>query len=493
MSESSKQLSTIVDGLRPIDIRAELFRKGDFDFVVKGKNDAGEDVEHHKMREVLQALWSNQYEEILAGGSAGNGKSWAGCVWLLFMCINYPGTRWFVSRNELKDIVDSVLVTWSKVCRYYGFTDWKYNAVKSFIQIGNTSHINFIELKYKPSDPMYEDLGSTEYTGGWAEELSEQNEMGINVISSRVGRHLNSKYKVKGTILMTTNPKKNWVKTRFYDPWKRGTLPSNLCYVPSLVTDNPFIEPEYVDKLRRMGEKNKQLYERLFKGNWDYEENPNALCDYQMIEQIFDNDHVGNEKDIHYITADIARMGSDKAVILVWKGWRVIDIKTYDTSATTEISYTINLFRRKYQIPKNHIVVDADGIGGSIVDETGALPFINNASAIKENGDMPNYRNLQVQCLYHLADKINEGGLWIDCDLTPDNKEEIRAELDQIQSRLSDYGKLDCKPKSEIKQDIGRSPDYRDALFMRVYFDIFHTSPLIYTTKKTLAELGINW
>lgn len=135
-------------------------------------------------------------------------------------------------------------------------------------------------------------------------------------------------------------------------------------------------------------------------------------------------------------------MGSDKAVILVWKGWRVIDIKTYDTSATTEISYTINLFRRKYQIPKNHIVVDADGIGGSIVDETGALPFINNASAIKENGDMPNYRNLQVQCLYHLADKINEGGLWIDCDLTPDNKEEIRAELDQIQSRLSDYGKL---------------------------------------------------
>ena len=85
---------------------------------------------------------------------------------------------------------------------------------------------------------------------------------------------------------------------------------------------------------------------------------------------------------------------------------------------------------------------------------------------------MPNYKNLQVQCLYKLADKVNEGGLYIDCDLSNKQKEEIKEELDQIQSKNTNERKLDCKNKADIKADIGRSPDYRDALLMRVYFDL---------------------
>ncbi len=397
-------------------------------------------------------------------------NTWTACCWLLFMCINYPETRYFVARNELGDIVDSVLVTWGKVCREYGFTDYKFNGVKNFIQLGNGSHINFIELKYKPSDPDYNDVGSTEYTCGFIEECSEITEKGVDVISSRVGRHLNKKYGIRGKVFMTTNPRKNWTKTRYHDRAKNNTLPKESAYLQCLVTENPFIERDYVEKMRKMATKDKALYERLFMGNWDYSENPDALCDYEMIEQVFGNDHVIEGKT--YITADIARMGSDKAVILVWRGWKVVDIQTYDLSKTTEQSYAINLFRRKYQVPKSRVVVDSDGIGGSVVDQTGAVAFVNNATPIKEDGDKPTYRNLQVQCLYHLADKINEGGIWINCELTNKQKEEIKEELDQIQKKLTDYGKLDCKPKSDIKQDIGRSPDYRDALMMRMYFDL---------------------
>ena len=120
----------------------------------------------------------------------------------------------------MKDILDSVLVTWYKVCRAYGFTDFKFNAQKNYIQFGNGSHINFIELKYKPSDKDYQDVGSTEYTCGWIEEVGEINPKGARVISTRVGRHLNSKdidgnlrkEKIKGIVLYTANPKKNWAK-----------------------------------------------------------------------------------------------------------------------------------------------------------------------------------------------------------------------------------------------------------------------------------------
>lgn len=467
---NKEKIEGVLNSLRPIDVMAGLFKKGDFHFIVTGKDENGEIKTHYKQKQALEILWSNKYEEFLYGGAAGGAKSWTGACWLLFSCINYPGTRWFIARNELKDLTDSVLVTFYKVCREYGFSNFKYNGNKHFIEFTNGSFIKLIEIKYKPSDPLYEDLGSTEYTGGWIEEIGETHPMAIDVLSTRTGRYMNKKYRLNKTIYMTCNPKKNWAKTEFYDKWKNGTLEDHKFYLPCLVTENPFIEKAYITSLERKALTNKSLYERLFKGNWDYEDNPNALCDYEMIEQVFENDHViGGKK---YLTADVARLGSDKAVIFVWDGWKVIDKAIYDLSRTTEIQLAINILRRKYNIPKNRCVADQDGVGGGVVDNTGILGFTNNAQPIKESGETPNYRNLQVQCLYHLADKINEGQLWIACDLSEKQKEEIKEELDQIHSQVHRTGKLDCKHKDEIKKDIKRSPDYRDALLMRVIFDL---------------------
>jgi PBSX family phage terminase large subunit len=468
--ELTPELKNLVDNLSPIDIRAELFKKGNFDFIVTGKDENEQLATHIKQREALEILRANKYEEFLYGGAAGGAKSVTGAVWLLFMCLIYPGTRYFVARNELKDILDSVFVTFKLICRWYGFTGYKYNAVKNFIQFDNGSYINFIEIKYKPSDPMFEDLGSTEYTCGWMEEIGESHHQAYVVLRTRIGRYMNKEYGIKKMMFMTCNPKKNWAKLEFYDKDKNNTLESHKYYLQCLITENPFLTADYVNSMRRLAEEDKATFERLFKGNWDYEENPNALCEYEMIEQIYDNDHVVEGKK--YLTADVARYGSDKAVILVWNGWQVIEKVVYDISKTTDIENTIQILRRKHQIPKNRAIADQDGVGGGVVDGTGILGFGNNERAIKEAGEQPNYRNLQIQCLYHLADKVNEGGLWINCDMSYKEKEQIKEELDQIQSKNSNERKLDCKSKEEIKQDIGRSPDYRDALLMRVFFDL---------------------
>ena len=466
----SDNLNQILNNIDAIDIRASLFKKGDFDFIVKHTLEDGSVVTHEKQREALKILTSNKVKKFLYGGAAGSAKSWTGCCWLLFMCVNFPKTRWFVARNELKDIVDSVLVTFNKVADEYGFSDYKYNAVKNFIQFGNGSHINFIEIKYKPSDPEFTDLGSTEYTGGWIEEGGEVNEMGATVISTRVGRHMNKKYNLKGVVFITCNPAQNWLKTTIYDKWRNKDLPQGIIYLPAFATDNPFIPEEYIENLLALRDSNKPLFERLHNGNWDYEDNPNALCDLEMLDAIFSNDHV--EQGRTYLTADIARFGSDKAVILVWKGWQVVDYLTFETSKTTEIEHAITLFRRKYLIPRERCVGDADGVGGGVIDGTGIKAFNNNSRPIPEKNSDANYRNLQVQCLYKLADKINEGEIWLNCDFSSKEKKEIREDLFQIQSKNGDYRKLDCKPKSEIKVSIGRSPDYRDAIMMRVYFDL---------------------
>ena len=485
-----EELKDQLGAIDRVDVLIQLFKSGSFDFIVEGiaNNSEGDWTEgekaiHEKQKQALEILTDGTHDEFLYGGAAGGAKSWTGVCWLTFSAMAYPNTNWFIARNQLKDLLESVLKTFRKVCREYGITDYKFNAQKNYIEFPNGSVINLIEVSYKPSDPMYEDLGSTEYTGGWIEEIGEVHEMAAIVLGTRIGRHLNKKYGLKKKMFLTCNPKQNWGKTKFYDKHMNGTLKlENLELLPNgrkriqriylncLVTENPFIEQDYIDGLMAKALDHKPTYERLFKGNWDYEDNPNALCLYEMIEQVFDNDHV--EEKQTYLTADIARFGSDKAIIVVWKGWVAVEKVSFDISKTTDIEYAIRLLRRKYQLPKNRCIADQDGVGGGVVDGTGILGFKNGGKPVKEKGDMPNYKNLQVQCLYHLADKVNEGGLYITFETSTEHRKEIKEDLNQIQSKNSDVRKLDCKNKEDIKKDIGRSPDWRDVFLMRVWFDL---------------------
>ena len=162
-----------------------------------------------------------------------------------------------------------------------------------------------------------------------------------------------------------------------------------------------------------------------------------------------------------------------------------MEVISLDISKTTDIELAIKTLRFKYKVSRNRVVIDQDGVGGGVVDGVGGIGFKNNGRPIKINRDSPNYKNLQVQCLYYLANKINEGGINIKCDLTGSEREEIKEEMAQIQSKgdPDPERKLDCKSKGDIKSDIGRSPDWRDMFLMRAYLDL----------KKSNVNLITEW
>ena len=52
-------------------------------------------------------------------------------------------------------------------------------------------------------------------------------------------------------------------------------------------------------------------------------------------------------------------------------------------------------------------------------------------------------------------------------------KEELTKELEQVRrDKIDKDTKLAILPKEKVKQILGRSPDYSDALMMRMYYEL---------------------
>lgn len=476
---SEEELAELIASIDVTELMKECFKQRHFDFIVD--TDLGR---HFKQEEALKILTDTTTKEFLYGGAAGGAKSWTGCSWLMFMCLNYPGTRWFIGREELKRVTDSTLITFYKVADEYQIPKhlWNFNAQKNYIRFTNGSRIDLLELKYQPRDPLFERFGSTEYTGGWIEEGGEIVFGAYDVLKSRVGRQHNDKYGLIGKVFITANPKKNWLYTDFYLPHKAGKLPPDQVYLTALVHDNPHVDSGYIEQLHRI--KDKSQLERLLHGNWEYDDDPTAMCKYDDIISIYHNSHAYEPAADKFIIADVARFGSDAARVVVFKGWSVIEHHSFTISATTEIQECINAMRIKHGVPNKNCLADQDGVGGGVVDNCKIVGFVNNAKPFqpkekKENANkskeekQENYQNLQTQCVYYLARMINEHKFYIACDMPAKDQQDINTELSWMKTYKSDdERKLRALPKEIIKENIGHSPDWRDVFLMRAYFDL---------------------
>jgi hypothetical protein len=178
---------------------------------------------------------------------------------------------------------------------------------------------------------------------------------------------------------------------------------------------------------------------------------------------MFSNDFVNPGKK--RIVADIARYGSDRALITVWDDLILIDYLTFTISSMVEIQNAISALRVKFGVQTSDILCDEDGIGGGVVDNLKCKGFLNNGRPTN-----PNYQNLKSECGYKLAE--NASKIWIMCELPEREKEMIRQELGMLKTYESDKdGKLRILPKEKIKDHIGRSPDWLDIFIMRMYFE----------------------
>src|SRR5690606_11487275 len=103
-------------------------------------------------------------------------------------------------------------------------------------------------------------------------------------------------------------------------------------------------------------------------------------------------------------------------------------------------------------------------LGSGVVDQLNCEGFLNGSKALLDE----NYKNLKSQCYYKLAERINKYEVFVDCDQSV--KDKIVQELEQVkQYNMDKDEKKAIMPKDKVKEILGRSPDYADAIMMRMW------------------------
>lgn len=420
-----------------------------------------------KQKEVARAWLDPKVSDIVYGGSKGSGKSFLGCSLIFGDALLYAGTHYFISRTSLTDLRKFTIPSIYEVLNAWGVPShmYSYNGQDNFFLLKNGSKVFLLDAKYLPSDPLFMRFGSMQMTRGWIEEAGEFQKDAKNNLNASIGRWKNGVYNLPPKLLQTCNPAKNYLYSDYYRPHKEGSLPEWRRFIQAFPQDNKQLPDGYLENLNRTLDRNQK--ERLLYGNWEFDDDPTVLCDYDAICDAFTNKHV-QPTGITAISADLAMQGRDKFIAGVWDGMvcRVAIDQPKSTGKT--IQDDLQKLMIDYGVPRSRTVADSDGMGSYLASYlNGIKEFHGNGKAIDAE-----FANIKAECAYKLAEKINKREIYIIC-----SDEQRTRIIEELSVLKADSVSNDEQRKRIIKKDImkellGRSPDYLDMLIMRMIFEV---------------------
>lgn len=451
-----------------LEVYIELYKRGEYSVIPLGKYPNGElFYPTSKQVETLQLLNNQETSFVGYGGSARSGKSLIECTAIVLECLAYDGIAWGLGRKELTTLKRTVLLTLFKQFEFYGLTehDYNYNQQLNRIDFNNGSTIFLIDTAFKPSDPLNTRFGGFELTRCAIDESNETNEDVIIKLYERTGWRHNDTYGLKRKVFECFNPAKNHVYKRYYKPFRDGVQKMFKRFIAALPSDNPHPSvKEWIEDIIQTGDT--VTIERQVNGNFDYDDDPRALCDFDAITDLFTNEHV--QGGTGYISADLAMKGRDKFIGGYWSGMICNVAIDMNHSSAKEIEQKLKELKTVNRVGNSNIVADADGLGAYLESYIKNIKtFHGGASPV----DKLKYGNLKDECAYKLAELINKRMIRIIC--SSEQEEAIKEELSiclKADSLTTDKKKI--IKKDAMKVLLGRSPDYLDMLLMKMSFHL---------------------
>jgi len=204
--------------------------------------------------------------EVLFGGAAGGGKSYAQCIDAMLYALKYKKSKQLLLRRTFPELELSILRT---VREMYPSDIWKYNVQQHTGRFANGSLIDFGYINSEQDLTRYQ---SAEFDVIRFDELTHFTEEMYRYLFSRL-RGANPYPKQMKSSTNPGNVGHSWVKARFIDPAPPDTVietpQGTRRFIPSKVQDNVFLmqsDPSYIERLQNLSENEQKA---LLHGSWD--------------------------------------------------------------------------------------------------------------------------------------------------------------------------------------------------------------------------------
>lgn len=235
------------------------------------------------------------------------------------------------------------------------------------------------------------------------------------------------------------------------------------------------ISPDWVEARRKQWGEQSAVYQNRVAGEFASSE-ADGVIPLSWIEMANDRWNLWNETypkpELPFmgVGADIARSGEDKTVMALRFANIVTELRV---SVKEDLMQTTGRVVGILNAHKGKAYVDVVGIGAGVVDRMremkyNVIPF--NASEHTDYTDSSNelgFVNCRSGAWWHMREMLDPAN-GHDVALPPDDQ--LTGDLVAPHWKVTSGGKIQVESKDDIKERIGRSTDYGDAVVM-VFFD----------------------
>ena len=295
---------------------------------------------------------------------------------------------------------------------------------------------------------------STIYWGNTRQEVYEQ-------CKEIIDRHWKPSYNQYGT------PQELFIKS--------------VTFIEAKLADNKKLmkaDPTYLSNLVNQDEEQRA---RDLDGNWKYRNVGDDLIKLANLEEFFKNSFQFGDNQ-RRCACDVAFDGGDNLVMWLFIGDHIEDVYVCSATSRTVLNNVKNKLE-EWRVLEENFTYDLSGLGQTFKGFfTHAVPF-NNRESVEERYK-GQFDNIKSQCAYMFYHALNDGELSInpnllDLKFSGDGysnmalRDILRKERKAIKKNIdiSDNGFCIIK-KRMMKQIVGHSPDFIEALLMVFIFKI---------------------
>lgn len=222
------------------------------------------------------------------------------------------------------------------------------------------------------------------------------------------------------------------------------------------------ITPEWVaDKYKRWGPDSPAYIARV-KGQFA-EDGEDTLIPLSWIEAAMERWIDMEKGEPIEIGVDVARYGSDKTVIGVRYGSKIVGLQEYSKQDTMETAGRVVMAYKEHK--PTDVKVDVIGLGAGVVDRLNEQNLnVTEINVAEKAKDPENFTNLRSELWWILRERLDPNPATNPDPIGLPPNDELLSDLSGIKYKINSRGQIVVETKEEMKKRLGRSPDFGDAV-----------------------------